>query len=78
MVRVAHYAFERARANVMVMMMLLFKPIKSEKVIHVTFNVFSIFPVPLWKCHLQWVMILMSNQWLEILWPNDYSSITLH
>ena len=35
------------------MMMLLFKPIKSEKVINVTFNVFSVFLIPSWKCHLQ-------------------------
>ena len=35
------------------MMMLLFKPIKSEKVINVTFNVFSFFLIPSWKCHLQ-------------------------
>ena len=35
------------------MMMLLFKPIKSEKVIHVTFNVFFVFLIPSWECHLQ-------------------------
>ena len=62
------------------MIMLLFKPIKSEKVIHVTFNVYSFFLISSWKCHLQphndidkWSMQSMTENfvayWLLIDYP---------
>ena len=44
------------------MMMLLFKPIKSQKVINVTFNVFSFFLLPHGNVICSHAMILMSNQ----------------